>query len=71
MACLDFRILQEESNTEDNWANTWHWFFRVWSVREGESNFGKMLFFISLANIDTCVVSMLFDKLVWKLYQEY
>ena len=33
-------------------------------MREGESNFGKILYSISLPNIDICVASMLFDKLV-------
>lgn len=43
MSCLDFRILQEEGNTK-SWATRQHWCFRVWSVREDESNFGKINF---------------------------
>ena len=33
-------------------------------MREGESNFGKILFFISLHKIDISFASTLFDKLV-------
>ena len=40
------------------------WYFRVWSVREGESNFGKIFYFISLPNVGICVLSKLFENYI-------